>query len=79
MRITGTTTLHQLEERLRALGLGLSVQFVASERLLEAFVIGHLEDRASSGSARGETLDVAIDGAIDDWARRFTDVGAVER
>lgn len=74
MKITGETTLCQLEIRLRALGLGLSVQFVASERLLEAYVIS-VTDR-SAGSARADTIDGAIDGAIRDWARRFLDVDA---
>jgi hypothetical protein len=80
MKITGTTTLVELEIRLRALGLGLSVQFVASERLLEAFVSSALDPvtfelgigMSTTGSARGEDLATAIEGAIQDWARRFT-------
>ena len=66
MKITGTTTLSQLEERLRMFGLGLSVQFVASERVLEAFVT----DGKYTGSAQGSTLDEAIDGAIAEWERK---------
>jgi hypothetical protein len=65
VKITGTTTLSQLEERLRMFGLGLSVQFVASERVLEAFVT----DGKHMGSAQGSTLDEAIDGAIAEMAR----------
>jgi hypothetical protein len=72
MKISPETTLSQLEIRLRALGLGLSVQFVASERLLEAFVTSLIDD--NTGSARGETIDEAINDAIDDWARRFVGI-----
>jgi hypothetical protein len=66
MKITGTTTFSQLEERLRMFGLGLSVQFVASEHVLKAFVA----DGKCTGSARGSTLAEVIDGAIAEWERK---------